>query len=161
MTLTLFLSTAGGSLIPERLCHFRWTLWLGWALNIVSSASLTLFNTSTKSGVCVIVVLVAGLAHGLTISATHAALRESASLRMPDSARDASLIANFIRTVGFCLAVSGAETAFQTRLRFHDHHSTLPHIYALSFDDMMRALTVLAGIGGLLSLMVGWWKKTV
>jgi hypothetical protein len=155
----LFLSTAGTSLIPEKLCQFRWILWFGWALTIISSGTLTLLNTGTKRGVCVIVLLVTGLAHGLTISATHRALRELSSSMVPQSARDASLIANLIRTSGFCLAIAGAESGFRTRLRSHHAHHTIPQIYALSFEDLMRILTALAGLGGLLSLFVGWKKR--
>ncbi|OKL58346.1 hypothetical protein UA08_06462 [Talaromyces atroroseus] len=156
MVSTLFVSTSLASLIPAKLCHFCWILWLGWALNIISSAIFTTFDTSTKRGVCALVTLVTGLAHGLTISATHRAFREMSN---STTARDASLIAVFIRTSGFCLAIAGAESGFRTRLAIHNFHSTIPRIYALSFDDLMRILTALAGFGGLLSLFVGWKKR--
>jgi hypothetical protein len=159
MIVTMLLVAAGIDLIPTKLYHYRWPLWLGWALNITSSASLTLFSTHTTLQVCVIVMIVTGLGHGITISATHTAFREL-SRQESRSQRDASLIANFFRTAGFCLAIASAESAFRTRLRIHNVHPSPVQVYASSFEDLMRVLTVLAGFGGLLSLFVGWkWKR--
>lgn len=158
MIVTMLLVTAAVDLIPTKLYHYRWPLWLGWALNIISSASLTLFNTHTALRVCVVVMLVTGLGHGITISATHTALREL-SRQSSRSQRDASLIANFIRTAGFCLAIASAESAFRTRLKIHNVHYSPAQVYASSFGDLMRVLTAMAGFGGLSSLFVGWRRK--
>lgn len=158
MIVTILLVTAAIDLIPTKLYHYRWPLWLGWALNIISSSSLTLFNTHTTLRVCIVVMLVAGLGHGITISATHMALRQLSRERSR-SQRDTSLIANFIRTAGSCLAIASAESAFRTRLRIHSVHYSPAQVYASSFEDLMRILTALAGFGGLLSLFVGWGRK--
>ncbi|KUL82541.1 hypothetical protein ZTR_09160 [Talaromyces verruculosus] len=112
MIVTMLLVTGGINLVPTKIYHYRWPLWFGWALNIISSASLTLFNTHTTLRVCVIVMVVTGLGHGITITATHTALQEL-SKQKSRSQRDASLIANFIRTAGFCLAIASAESAFR------------------------------------------------
>lgn len=158
MILTMFLVTAAIDLIPTKIYHYRWPLWFGWALNIISSASLTLFNTHTTLRICIVVMLVAGLGHGITISATHTALREL-SRQKSRSQRDASLIANFVRTAGFCLAVASAQSAFLARLRIHSVYYPPLQVYALSFADLMRVLTAVAGFGGLLALFVGWNGK--
>ncbi|EEA18614.1 puromycin resistance protein pur8, putative [Talaromyces marneffei ATCC 18224] len=158
MIVTMLLVTGGIDIVPTKLYRYRWPLWFGWALNIASSASLTTFNTHTTLRVCIIVMLVTGLGHGITISATHTALRELSRQRSR-SQRDACLIANFVRTAGFCLAIASADSAFRTRLRIHDEHYSPAQVYSSSFEDLMRALTILAGFGGLLSLFVGW-KRT-
>jgi ABC-type siderophore export system fused ATPase/permease subunit len=158
MIVTLLLATAGIDLIPTKLYHYRWPLWLGWVLNIISSASLTLFSTHTTLRVCGIVMVVTGLGHGITISAIHTALRDL-SRQNSRSQRDASLIASFVRTAGFCLAIASAESAFRTRLRIHGVHYSPTQVYASSFVDLMRVLTAVAGFGGLLSLFVGWRKR--
>lgn len=156
--LPLLLATAGVGLIPSEICHFRYLLLLGWALNIVTCGCLILIGTATKPGVCAILIIFTGLGHGITISATHRALRVL-SIQRAQSTRDAFLIANFVRTVGFCLAISGGESVFQTRMNVYYTLYTLTKVYADTFDDLMRALTTLAGIGGLLSLFVGWRKN--
>lgn len=158
MMVTMLLATAGVDLIPTKIYHYRWPLWFGWALNIISSASLTLFNTHTTLRVCAVVMVVTGLGHGITISATHTALREL-SRQKSRSQRDACLIANFVRTAGFCLAIASAESAFRTRLTIHGVHYSPAQVYASSFEDLMRVLTAVAGFGGVVSLFVGWRRK--
>ncbi|EED14619.1 efflux pump antibiotic resistance protein, putative [Talaromyces stipitatus ATCC 10500] len=154
MLATMLLVNAGVDFVPTKIYHYRWPLWLGWALNIISSASTALFNTRTTLRVCVIVMIVMGLGHGITISATHMALHNLSRGVHPQ--RDTALIANFVRTAGFCLAIASADSAFHTRMSIHNRHHTAAQAYALSFQDLMRVLTALAGFEFMLFVMCAY-----
>jgi hypothetical protein len=171
--------------ITAKFDHFRWAIWVGWALNIVASTCMILFDTTTDLGVYAAVFAVAGLGHGLTISASQTAIERLAD---SPSVCDACLIANFIRAVGICLTVAAVGAAFQGRMMFHmvdlgaqkivaellveslqfgaDNIAFPPSLAkmshqanAMSFHDIMQAMTFVAGFGGFLSLFVGWSAK--
>lgn len=125
---------------------------------IASSAGLTVFNTVTSLRKCVVFMIVTGLAHGITIFGTHAALRVF-SAPNTQTERDAYLVANFIRTSGFSLAIAGAESAFHTRMVVHKARNSFVEAYAMSFRDLMYALTAIAGLGGLFCLSIALVPK--
>ncbi|QKX54378.1 uncharacterized protein TRUGW13939_01464, partial [Talaromyces rugulosus] len=178
LTVPSLLVTAVVGVITARFRAYRWAVWSGWVLTTASAGCMTVPGTDTGIFVYVILLIVAGLGHGLTMSGSHTATRRLANA---SNERDASLLANFIRTIGICIAMSAAGVVFQTRIKTHLFQSdlskllgnldfneavwnaskiTVSHeiaegrkeIFVLTFREMMYAITVLAGLGGVLSL---------
>ncbi|KAH8703200.1 major facilitator superfamily domain-containing protein [Talaromyces proteolyticus] len=156
LTSTSLLVTAITGIITERFRAYRWAIWSGWALTIASAGCMTIFSASTSLVICVIVLIVAGVGHGLVMSGSHTAIQ-----RMATSAnvRDALLLSNFIRTIAICVAVSAGGTTFQAR--FYSRLFQSNEVYALTFRDIMYTSLVLAGLGGLLSLLLAWRKRSL
>lgn len=178
LTAPSLLVTAAVGVITARFRAYRWAIWSGWVLTTASAGCMTVPGPDTSLVIYVVLMIVAGLGHGLTMSGSHTAIQRLANA---PNERDASLLANFIRTIGICIAISAAGTAFQTRLRTHLFQSDLPklllnlgfkeafrnaskptishelaearkEIFVVTFREIMYAITVLAGLGGMLSL---------
>lgn len=178
LTAPSLLVTAAVGVITAKFRAYRWAIWSGWVLTTASAGCMIPPGADTSLAVWVILMIVAGLGHGLTMSGSHTVIQ-----RLADASyeRDASLLANFIRTIGICIAISAAGTAFRIRLKSHLFQSDLPkllanlgfneafwnlskipishelaearkEIFVLTFRDIMYAITALAGLGGLLSL---------
>jgi MFS family permease len=180
LTVPSLLVTAVVGVITARFRAYRWAVWSGWVLTTASAGCMTVPSTDTSLVVYVILMIVAGLGHGLTMSGSHTAIQRLANA---SNERDASLLANFVRTIGICIAMSAAGTVFQTRIKTHLFQSDLPkllgnldfneafwgaskitishelaegrkEIFVLTFREIMYAITVLAGLGGVLSLQL-------
>lgn len=178
LTAPSLLVTAVVGVITARFRAYRWAIWSGWVLTTASAGCMTVPGPDTSLVVCVVLMVVAGLGNGLTMSGSHTAIQRSANA---SHERDASFLANFIRTIGVCVAISAGGTAFQARLKAHLFQSDLPKllanlgfneafwnipkitishelaearkgVFVLTFRDIMYANTALAGLGGLLSL---------
>ncbi|CRG91022.1 Lincomycin resistance protein LmrB [Talaromyces islandicus] len=180
LTVPSLLGTAVVGVVSARFRAYRWAIWSGWALTTASAGCMTVLDLDTSLVVCVILMVVAGLGHGLTMSGSHTAIQRLANT---SHERDAVLLANFIRTIGICIAISAGGAAFKTRLQTHLFQSDLPkllgnlgfneafwnapkiaishelaeaqrEIFVLTFREIMYAITVLAGLGGLSSLQL-------
>lgn len=178
LTAPSLLATAVVGAITARFRAYRWAIWSGWVLTTASAGCMTVPGPGNNLVVYVVLMIVAGLGHGLTMSGSHTAIQRLANA---SNERDASLLANFIRAIGICIAISAGGTAFQTRLRTHFLQSDLPkflfnlgfneafrnasknflaydlakarkEIFVLTFREIMYATTVLSGLGGVLSL---------
>jgi hypothetical protein len=178
------LSTAAVvGIVTSRYGHFRWAVWSGWALNIASAGCMMLMDVDIEARNYVLIFILAGLGHGLTVSATHTAVQRLAGT--PDVC-DATIVASFLRTLGMCVSIPVVAAAFQNRLVSHLIKLNVPRefiasrvaevfllgptniaipssrvktvrlAYARSFQNIALGLTILAGFGGLLSLFVGW-----
>lgn len=183
ITATALSATAAVGMLIARFRHYRWAMWLGWALNIASAGCTMLMDVHTSAQIYVPIFVAAGLGHGLTVSASHTAIQELADAAQ---VQDATLIASFLRTLGMCAGIAMTGVTFRNRLTHYLVALDVPRemiaartaevfllgpadtpipaarietvrlAYALSFKTVVQGLTILAGIGGLLSLFVGW-----
>ncbi|KHO11327.1 hypothetical protein MAA_11142 [Metarhizium robertsii ARSEF 23] len=112
-----------GSLLPigilvgiiiRRTGHFRWAIWLGWLISILSSGLLILFNSDTRVYAWVLILIVVGLGHGLILIALNIctqALADRADVGY------AAAMYTFMRSIGMCIGVSVSGTILQNTLQ--------------------------------------------
>jgi hypothetical protein len=181
MPITLALlptSVIVGNLIT-RTGRFRWAIWSGWGMVIVSTALLIILSVKTPTYGWILIFVPLGLGHGLVLMSLNFGIQAMARER--DSAYAAAMY-TFLRTFGMCLGVAIGGTVFQNRLRAHlksagldediardaeafitvlKHMDTtrLPveqyrHAYAGALRNVFEVLTGIAALGGVMSAFV-------
>lgn len=90
-----------GSLI-SRLGSYRWALWIGWPLNTVGLATLSLLQPETPPVVWIFVLICAGAGQGLLLMGNSTLVQASAE---EDDAPHAVGMYSFLRSFGFVLGV--------------------------------------------------------
>lgn len=112
-----------GSLLPigilvgiiiRRTGHFRWAIWLGWLISILSSGLLILFNSNTRVYAWVLILIVVGLGHGLILIALNICTQ---ALADPADVGYAAAMYTFMRSIGMCIGVSVSGTILQNTLQ--------------------------------------------
>jgi MFS family permease len=102
-------SGIAGSLI-SRLGSYRWVLWIGWPLNTVGLATLSLLQPETPPVVWIFVLICAGAGQGLLLMGNSTLVQASAE---DDEAAHAVGMYSFLRSFGFVLGVVTSAAIFQ------------------------------------------------
>lgn len=159
--------------------HYRWAIWLGWATTVVSSGLLILLNGEIRVYAWVLVLIVAGLGHGLVLMSLNVAVQAMADTH---NVAYAVTMYTFMRTFGMCIGVAVGGAVFQNGLkkrlgelnlpasvandaeRFIATLRTIPKAsiryqtyilaYADSFKLVFQVLTAIAGLAAILSLFI-------
>lgn len=140
--------------------RFRWAIWCGWAITIAGTGMLVLLDVHIRTYAWILIFVVVGLGHGLIAAAMY----------------------TFTRTFGMCIGVAIGGAVFQNQLKKHlvdqglltsvatdaegfvvnlkalaktsPQYQNYTLAYAKSFENVFEVLTALAGLAGLLSLLI-------
>lgn len=93
-----------------RLGRFRWAIWGGWILTIVSTGCLLILDADTKVPVWAAVLVILGLGHGFILSSLNLAVQAIATV---ENAAHAVTMYSFLRSVGAALGVGISGSIFQ------------------------------------------------
>ncbi|KAL9055839.1 MAG: hypothetical protein Q9206_002977 [Seirophora lacunosa] len=165
--------------LMSRFGSYRWAIWLGWVTAIVGTGLLILLDVDTQVYTWVLVFVVMGLGHGLILISLNFGVQAMADTQ---NAAYAAAMYTCIRSIGMCFGVAVGGTVFQNELGKHLEDLQLPTrvandaerfvsdfkafpkasrdyqqyilAYARSFKSVFVVLTILTGVGGLLSLLI-------
>ena len=164
-------------LVVTRLGHFRWAVWVGWAAVILGTGMSIAFTTTTTNAYWIVALLILGAGHGMLISALNFAAQRTAKT---GATADAAAMYVFMRTLGTCLgmvvggtilqneisqaldAVGVSSGATENSIGFISELEGLSveslrvvlDGYTAGFRLLFIVLTVVAAIGGLLSMLI-------
>ncbi|KAK5996431.1 MFS transporter L2 [Cladobotryum mycophilum] len=114
-----------GSLLPfgiitgaiiRRTGHFRWAIWSGWAISILSYGLLIMWSPETRVYAWVLMLILVGLGQGLVLIALNICTQ---SLAPSVDVGYAAAMYTFMRGVGMCIGVSLSGTILQNTLKSH------------------------------------------
>lgn len=159
--------------------RFRWAVWLGWAITIAGTGLLILLDVHTRTYAWVLIFIVVGLGHGFILMSLNFSIQAMADTQ---NVAYAAAMYTFMRTFGMCIGVAAGGAVFQNQLKKHlsslallvtvatdaegfvARLQALPKIspeyqkyvfaYAKSFENVFEVLTAVAGMAGLLSLLI-------
>ena len=159
--------------------HFRWAVWSGWVITTIGTGLLILLDADLKAYGWVLIFIVVGLGHGLVLMSLNVAIQAMAEVKY---VADAAVMYTFTRTFGMCIGVAIGGTVFQNRLSTHLSDRQLPtavaknaegfsetlkalsrssaeykayvSAYSEGFQNVFQVLTAIAGLAGLLSLLI-------
>lgn len=159
--------------------RFRWAIWCGWAITIAGTGMLVLLDVHIRTYAWILIFVVVGLGHGLILMSLNFSIQA-----MSDSHNVAYAAAmyTFTRTFGMCIGVAIGGAVFQNQLKKHlvdqglltsvatdaegfvvnlkalaktsPQYQNYTLAYAKSFENVFEVLTALAGLAGLLSLLI-------
>ena len=184
----VYLMPMTGTMIPAsvivgrlmtRFGRYRWAVWLGWAVTIMSTGLLIVLDAHIRTYAWILIFLAVGLGHGLTLTSMNLSIQAMANTH---NVAYAAAMYTFARTFGMCIGVAIGGTVFQNELArnlgilhlsiaiaddaegFVTHIKTLPKdsapyqeyiiAYAESFKVVFEVLTGVAALAGLLSLLI-------
>ncbi|KJZ75497.1 hypothetical protein HIM_05193 [Hirsutella minnesotensis 3608] len=107
--------------------RFRWAVWSGWAISILSSGLLILLGTGTQVGAWVMILIVVGLGHGLVLISLNICTQ---ALVHTSHVVHAVVMYTFARTAGMCIGVSVGGALFQSTLGSQLEAKGLPSAWA-------------------------------
>jgi hypothetical protein len=183
ITLMILPTAALVGIITNYYASFRWAAWSGSTITLLSSGFMMVLDIDSSPSTWIAILLVAGLGHGLSLSALHSSVQAT----VPNSAdiRLATSLDGFLRTLGLTIGVSVGDVVFRARLRYHLANgdrkikqniieaamsfltgpltASMPHrdlpivqrAYAQSFRNIAQMLTAIAAIGFVASLFIG------
>lgn len=179
ITCTVFPVSAISGVLITKYGRFRWAIWAGWVVIMLSTGLLLLLNTSIKTYAWVLVFALVGFGHGLNLTALSVCIQASAD---SSDVGYAAAMYTFMRSFGMCVGVPVGGTVFQNRLNHHLHAlnlstqiakdaegyivqlKTLPMsstlrqalnlAYAWSFQDIFKVLMGVAALGAFTSLSI-------
>ena len=159
--------------------RIRWAVWLGWIVSIVGTGLLILLDVNVKIYAWVLIFVVVGVGHGLILMSLSFSVQTMAAEK---DAGYAVVMYTFARTFGMCIGVAVGGVVFQNQLQKHLSDLGLPTAvasnaegflvelealpsnstryqgfilaYAESFDNLFEVLTAVAGLAGILSLLI-------
>lgn len=99
--------------VVQRRGKWKWSLWLGWAINTLGAGLFLLLDKNTHVAAWVFIFLTCGFGQGALISAHNIGVQAIAD---KDDVAWASALFTFIRSVGLCLGVALGGTVLQTQL---------------------------------------------
>ena len=165
--------------LMTRFGRFRWAVWLGWVVTIVGTGLLILLDTNIRTYAWVMIFVVVGLGHGLVLMSLNFSVQAMAETQ---NVAYAAGMYTFARTFGMCIGVAIGGVVFQNELKNHLGNLHLPTAvaknaesflatlealpkdstqhqayilaYADSFKIVFEVLTAIAGLAGLLSLLI-------
>ena len=120
-----------------RLGRFRWALWSGWAVLVLSLVLTALLEVGTKPVPWVFIFFVLGLGQGLILIPPVYCIQ--ASVETGDVAYAAAMYA-FLRTFGMCIGVAIGGSGFQNLLLQHLSDEGLPSSVASDAEAYVAAL---------------------
>lgn len=109
--------------VVQRWGKWKWSLWLGWAINTLGAGLFLLLDKDTPVVAWVFIFLACGFGQGALISAHNIGVQAIAD---PDDVAWASALFTFMRSVGLCLGVALGGTVLQTQLRRELEERGLP-----------------------------------
>lgn len=159
--------------------RYRWAIWLGWAITIASTGLLILLDVDIRVYAWVFVFVFSGLGHGLILTSLNFSVQAMADT--PNVAYAAAMY-TFTRTFGMCIGVAVGGAVFQNELKkqlgelhlptevANDAESFIANLrafpktsvqyhtyilaYANAFKLVFEVLTAIAGLAGILSLLI-------
>ncbi|KAL9616038.1 MAG: hypothetical protein Q9160_009039 [Pyrenula sp. 1 TL-2023] len=175
----LVTSVIVGRLIT-RFGRYRWAIWLGWALTILGTGLFILLDAEAHFYNIEIAFVVGGVGHGLILMSLICAAQAMADTQ---NVAYAVAMFTFVRTFGMCVGVAIGGAIFQNSLEKHLADLHLPTAvsgdaegfvfgrlkflpkdsaeysayivaYADSFKVVFGILTGIAGLAGILSLLI-------
>ena len=130
-----------GTLIA-RFGHYKWAIWLGWALSIIGLGLSILLDVHTSTVAIVFIFMCAGAGQGLLLIAHSVAVQAACK---PEDAGHASSMYSFSRSFGLCLGVIVGGTIFQNFFRMRLEHLGLPAEYAGNAEGLIPVLHSMSG----------------
>ena len=98
------------SIVTSRTGHFRWALWIGWAISSLACGLLLLFDEDTPTPVWAVVLAIFGIGMGMLLTSINVGIQAISSIQ--DAGRAAAMYA-FMRTLGMSIGVAIGGTTFQ------------------------------------------------
>ncbi|KAK4158735.1 major facilitator superfamily domain-containing protein [Cladorrhinum sp. PSN259] len=98
------------SLITTRTGHYRWAIWIGWAITALGCGLLKLFDQDTPTPVWAVILAIFGIGHGMLLTSVNVGIQ--AIVKVEDAGRAAAMYA-FMRTLGMSFGVAVGGTVFQ------------------------------------------------
>lgn len=120
-----------------KLGHYRWAIWSGWVVSVLSLGLLILLDVSTHPAVWIVIFMVAGAPQGLLLIGHSVAIQ--ASCRAADAAHAVGMY-SYNRSLGLCMGVILGTTVFQNFLRTRLEHVGLPVDIATRFEGFIPLL---------------------
>lgn len=180
ITVALLPTSVIVGMLMTRTGRFRWAIWIGWVILTAGTGLLILLDVQTRTYVWVLIFIVVGLGHGFILMSLNFSIQAMSDTR---NVAYAVAMYTFTRTFGMCIGVAAGGTVFQNQVKKHladlgllitdvaaDTESfvatlkTLPKsspeyqnyilAYAKSFENVFEVLTAIAGLAGLLSLLI-------
>ncbi|KAH0539028.1 hypothetical protein FGG08_004422 [Glutinoglossum americanum] len=167
-------------ILASRTGHFRWAVWSGWCVTILGGGLLILLDANTRPVSWLFIFVVAGLGHGMLLSAQN--ITAQATCSPQDSAFAAAMYA-FMRGLGITLGVAIGGTVFENTLSSSLSNVGLPkeisqnattyilklrtlpvdsplrlrllQAYSKAFQRVFQVMTGIGLFGGFLSLLIG------
>lgn len=175
----ILVSVIVGRLIT-RFGRYQWAIWLGWAITITGNGLYILLDVDIRVYALELAFVVVGIGHGLILISLTCSVQAMADSR--NVAYAVAMFA-FVRTFGMCIGVAIGGAIFQNELEKHlvDLHlpagvsddaenfvstrlKALPkdsaeyHAYTMAYADSFKVLfgilTGIAGLTGILSLLI-------
>ncbi|ESZ92257.1 putative efflux pump antibiotic resistance protein [Sclerotinia borealis F-4128] len=180
ITISLIPSSIIVGVVMTRTGHYRWAVWAGWAMVILSSGLTIHFDHEVSQAYWIIILVLVGVGHGILLNAQ--IVSAQASAKSTDVAYAAAMYA-FARTFGMAIGVAIGGTILQNQMQhalesfglptsiaqdaagFISQLNSLPDdsqfkmevisAYSQGFRTVFEVLTAISGAGGLISLAIG------
>ena len=165
--------------LMTRTGRFRWAVWLGWTVTIAGTGLLILLDVHTRTYAWVLIFIVVGLGHGFILMSLNFSIQAMSDTH---NVAYAAAMYTFTRTFGMCIGVAIGGAVFQNQLQKHladlrllttvatdaegfvaalhalpkdsPEYQNYILAYAKSFGNVFEVLTAVAGLAGLLSLLI-------
>jgi EmrB/QacA subfamily drug resistance transporter len=98
------------SVVSSRIGHFRWAVWIGWAITACGCGFLVLFHETTQIKIWATVLAIFGIGSGMVLTSLNVTIQAISPAE--DSGRAAAMYA-FMRSIGMCVGVAVGGTTFQ------------------------------------------------
>lgn len=159
--------------------RFRWAVWLGWTVTIAGTGLLILLDVHTRTYAWILIFIVVGLGHGFILMSLNFSVQAMSDTH---NVAYAAAMYTFMRTFGMCIGVAAGGAVFQNQLKKHladlglltivasdaegfvarlqalpkssPEYQNYISAYAKSFENVFEVLTAVAGLAGLLSLLI-------
>ncbi|KAJ5425435.1 MFS general substrate transporter [Penicillium sp. CMV-2018d] len=125
-----------------RVKHYRWAIWIGWALTTVGFALLTLLSPSTTIPSFIFLNVPVSIGTGITFTAMSLAIQAAAD---PKDAAFAITFYSFIRVIGQSLGIAIGGAVFQNQI-FSELSSAADDWLASHAAEFGRDATSLVGV---------------
>ena len=140
-TLTVIPCSMIVGVVAAKTGHYRWALWLGWALTTLGFGLLYLLSPTTTVPAWVFLLLVSGIGIGLLFPAMQLAIQASAP---PKDIATAAAMFTFFRCFGQTLGVAIGGVVFQNRMAANlardSSLSGSPIAYSLDVVSLIRQI---------------------
>lgn len=110
-------------IIMRRLGKFRWAIWSGWAITILSTGLIILLDTNIQNYGWILILITTGIGYGLLLMSLNYCIQIWADSK---EASNAALMYTFLRSCGICLGVAIGGTVFQNQLVIYLQERGLP-----------------------------------
>ncbi|KAJ5777289.1 hypothetical protein N7520_000535 [Penicillium odoratum] len=116
ITITVFFGNVVTGSIIHRTGYFRWALWAGWVVTVVSTGLLITFDMHTPIYACILVLLIIGIGHGILVMCLNFSIQ---SLADTEHAGHAISMCTFLRASGMCCGIAVGSAVLQNELHIY------------------------------------------